>query len=173
MSRGCTSAEGLERGQGLAKWWCSLCSLQAALGVSPKLRALLLSFLRTKICPACDSFQRPWQLLLAVVTAIWKPKWCSGEGQCLRWCPLQMGLALCWHLWKEKPRGSWVCGTSRSFPLCARAPCVGASFCPQENCVETQQPALPWVRAKDYTSICLIAECSSNLSGLKEKCQSG
>lgn len=40
-------------------------------GVLPKSRALPFSLLRTKICPACDPFQRLWQPLLAV-GCFWK-----------------------------------------------------------------------------------------------------
>ena len=183
---GCASAAGLGQGQGLANWWCSLCSLQAALGVSPKFRALPLPLLGKKICPACDFFQRPlaaspgsWLFLkrqAVVAKAIWKLKWCSGalmlqERISARGCP--------------RCRWGWLHASSSSlegeagrlmgvqYPsVLPFIPCVRASLCPQENFGQTQQPALLWVHAKDYASICPIPESSLDLSGLEEKFQS-
>lgn len=159
MSWGCASAAGL--GQGLANWWCSLCSLQAALGVSLKFRASLLSLSGTKICPACDSFQRPlaaspdsWLFLkrqAAAAKAIWKQKWCSGalmlqERVSARGCP-RCGWG--WLRASSSPLKEEAGRlTGMQYPsLLPFVPCVRASFCPQEHfgetwCNQTQPPHL-------------------------------
>lgn len=131
MPWGCASAAGL--GQGLTNWWCSLCSLLGALGVSPKFRALPLSLSGTKICPARDSFQRPlaaspgsWLFLkrqAVVAKAIWKQKWCSGalmlpEGVSARGCPRCGWGRLCTGGSPlEGDAGRLVGSTPLSFPL--------------------------------------------------------
>lgn len=184
MSWGCALAAGLGQGWRLANWWCSLCSLQDALGVSPKFRALPLSLLGTKICPARDSFQRPlaaspgsWLFLkrqAVVAKVIWKQKWFFGTRM------LQDRISA-----RGCPCCGWVRASSSSLEgeagrlmgvryssVLPFIPCARASLYPQENFGETQQPALLWVYAKDYANICPVPESSPDLSGLKEKFQS-